>query len=189
MLSSLATGKTPKPESQMKRLNLMALIVIACALSPVALAQTQQPLVFTEHSSSLLTVTLDGNPYGEVNSIVPNNWLWIPPVVFTSLEVPNQNTYWREPENPNHGNWFWAIDTGFLALSDGDFTGLGFPSVPDGAVQARYLKVVAATGAETWWDVQFIDLGDGTSVPDGGTTALLLGLGCTLLGLYRNRRS
>jgi hypothetical protein len=175
----------------------VALPVVLCATS--ALAQSPNPLVvFTEESSTVLTVTVGGVAYGTVNNVAPNSWGWTPPLSKSVdlLEV-NTSTEWLEPEaTPGRmlGNSVIPVaDLRFLfkVFSDFDFTGVigpsGFPepSVPDGTILRDYLVIGFTDSTSQGYDVQFFDRGDAAGVPDQSRTLPLLLLSVVALACVR----
>jgi hypothetical protein len=103
---------------------------------------------------------------------------------------------WTEPDNANTVNTVNMTYTvgaalTLAALSDvpGNPNNPFAPSptgLPDGTVVS--FTFYDANGGAIPYTVQFLDLGDGSAVPDGGSTALLAGLGLLpLLCLHRRR--
>lgn len=179
---------------KLNKLVLPALAGLACFSANTAHAQPAPPLLqFTEISDTELTVTLDGSAFGTVQNLGQDHWQWHS-TGGTSTDFTGGflTLQWQEPEDSNSAN---TVDFGLFsgqelgadirsedgllpgasgALSDGQRAGpLSVTPLPDGTL------------------VTFVDLGDqGTSVPDSGSTSVLLfGASIALLGLSRARVS
>ena len=181
----------------------LAFCSLCSALLPVAVqAQlvTNPRLVFTELSSTLLTATLDGEPFGSVLNVGPDNWEWRSgitgsEVLFSGNQAPPLIATWAEPGadpgvNLGIATTFDPLDDkgniGFLLFSDfSPETDLG--QVPANAAFGG--NFTGLNGTATVFgpvDVYFNDLGDSAAVPESSYTLGLLALsGAAMFGAMR----
>ena len=66
-------------------LSACAFGAILALITQSAIQAANPPLVFTELSSTELTVTLDGVPTGIVNNVAPDVWVWDSGVTIAGL--------------------------------------------------------------------------------------------------------
>lgn len=173
-----------------------------------ARAQTFPVLQFTEVSDTVLTVTYDGSPLGNVVKIDTDHWEWhsgiFPFGVQSASFVPGGlGLQWKEQEDASKVN---TVSFGLFLPED--FTSdevktaqatpeLGAEIFSEADPRSDFGDVLengALVGPTsvpgiTGFLVQFVDAGDnGTGVPDSGSTCvLLLGASVALLGLGRIR--
>ena len=156
------------------RLAPLAIAVAAAFATQPVFAVPDHQLVFTENSSSSLSVTFDGSTTGiSVFNQNADDWfvLFPPTLIFAgSLD-------WIEPAENSSNSFFGGSGQAFVYSDNVIFPG----AQPDGFT---YVNAGTDTSDGVPIDVTFHDLGD--TVPDTGTTCSLLGL--SLMGLAFLRR-
>jgi hypothetical protein len=165
-------------------LKILAAIAAACVTNTVfGGVIIDHQLVFTENSSSSLSVTFDGSATGiTVMNTTPDNWA----VNTSSLSFAEGTSFlaeWGEPETAGSKN--------VIALFTGDTNNFSVSSETEGASTVTngftYVGLLTFISDGVPVDVTFNDNGDTTrGVPDTGTTASLFGL--SLMGLAFLRR-
>ena len=167
----------------------------------VATAAQNPQLVFTEESDTVLKAKLAGSDVGTVLNTGPDRWTWRIPasgdvgVVTLVNPVGPLTTFWAEPDSATLGNFLSAngsfdvnnqlVDIGFDIASDADLGALS--NVHPNGEYGFTLTISSDLGTFGPVDVYFLDLEDRATVPDSGSTGLLL-LG-SLLGAagFRSR--
>jgi VPDSG-CTERM motif len=166
-------------KSTLKILPALMVAITALVAQPVFGGAITHELIFTETSSTDLTVTYDGNSL--VVNPVPNNpdtWNF----QFSVMSVPDARFAWAEPgSNLVNGVFFAPALTGAV-VSDRD--PVFFTETPINADGAR-IQVGTDGGVAVF--ATFHDLGDVATVPDTGTTFSLFGLSLTGLGFLRRK--
>jgi hypothetical protein len=168
---------------------LFSTFVLTClAPLPQVMAQTADPLVFTEYSSALLTATVGGVSYGTVTLGPANHWIWTPPDGVQVVYPANPN-HWIEPEDPSLVNDLRSIYTipqperiiAMDILSDvNEVTGN-----QETFVNGQTDPLFTISGGTPVVGLTFIDLGD-ASVPDQSSSLVLLFIaGFALFGSVR----
>jgi len=179
-----------KTNSTLKLLKFSTLLPLVIALAALVTqsARANPLLVITELSSSNLTVTVSGSPYGTVQNVSPDVWVWTAPApagLTVIGDMLNSNRSWTEPL-PGTG----ANATGFGPqlgqLKFTSDTSLPFFVSPDGAIITNFYTNTFSDFTQQTYDGQFIDLGDVATTPDTGSTLGLLVL--ALAGLFGARR-
>jgi hypothetical protein len=136
----------------------------------------EHQLIFTENSSTSLTITYDGSPLTVTPTPgSPDQWTFSLPAGFVDVTT---FVLWTEPENSTLVN--------SIGFSNGtvfsDVTNPGGPALtngtPFGEVGTVNGIIVSAT---------FFDNGDVATVPDTGTTGSLLGLSLAGLAFFRRK--
>jgi hypothetical protein len=131
-------------------------------------------LVITETSSSMLSVTYDGNPL-MVTPQAPDFWSF-----FTGTITVNTPLFWIEPENSLLANEFSVSPPFGLVFSD---NAVGANAEPNGF---KYVGGGTDNGIPV--DVTFNDdARDSPSVPDTGATYSLFGLSLLALAFLRRK--
>jgi hypothetical protein len=187
--------RTPKEGKIMSKSTLKILPALVVAIT----ALVAQPvfgntlLVFTEESSTLLTATVGGNPFGTVTFTSLDQWTWSNPDR-PSVEAIFMGgaTFWLEPGSLTLANVVNANIVGtvgvFTIASDFDSAIFGNPKVSDSTVVSNFATFDYLGGGSETFDVQFIDKGDVAAAPDTGSTLGLLSLSVVaLLGATRLR--
>ena len=163
--------------SLMKKNNCLKvsfLVVLAAGISMTARATVGYYLNITEVSDTTLTYSFEGGAMQTVASCA------IRPVVFSLPLVVGETTgtaAWTEPDDSAEYNIVQVIPI--------PTSGLYTVTVDSDAPNPNAYPV-AANGATVLLDnieVTFHD--DGDSVPDGGSTGILLGVGLAFLGALR----
>jgi len=161
-----------------------SLIFLAIAVAAALVTQSirASTVVFTEQNSTTLTVTLDGNPVVATNT-GPDSWR----VVFPTVLDNALGVAWAEPENPtldpSAANGWNAI-TGFTTIFF-----LGRPVFSSVTLQSD-LDFTSASAYESNGGLftagstsyRFTDLSDAASIPDTGSTLILVSL--AVAGLF-----
>ena len=157
------------------------------AVVTTASAQSQNPkLVITEQSSTVLTVTLDGAPFGKALSSFSDFWVWDTGIVGTTTSGTN---FWKEPDSSTLFNTVGATvlsqgsHTGILIIFSDLFLGPGVTGgLPNGA-EGFSLRIFDGPNVVFGpVDVSFVDNGDVLSpVPDSSQTLRLLLMSSTAL--------
>jgi hypothetical protein len=161
---------------------LVIAITAALVTQPVFGIPMDHQLVFTENSSTSLTVTFDGSTSGiTVTESGPDRWTVALPFVITGLH----QAQWVEPENSNAVNLVQdagPAGNGFFRV----FSGTGKAFLP---LTANGMSVTFGTDASDGIAIAatFNDNGDTDAVPDTGTTGSLLGLSLTGLAFFRRK--
>jgi hypothetical protein len=166
----------------MKTRALFAALCLAAMLLAQGTANAIE-LVFTENSSTSLAATFDGQAL-TVNNLANDFWVVQLPGGFLSAD-PAQ---WTEPENSSLVNRAAVSGLGTSIDITSDVTAVGGTPVADGTRvsfgtlrEGRHVADVFATFFDKAASAE-----GGTSVPDAGSTATLLGL--ALLGIEGLRR-
>ncbi|MHB8522266.1 MAG: hypothetical protein ACYDH9_16120 [Limisphaerales bacterium] len=177
------------------------------SLSVLTVPTRANTIVFTELSSSSLTVTLNGSAYGTVTPNPdgnPERYQWAPPSGLSpSLgspylsyfppgwadEGPTYNTIRDTSSNGGTSDGLHLYIDSDLQPDHQPWSPAGFQGNSDGTILSSYLMLTDAQNNTTTYDVQFIDLGDSpTSLPDSPQTmCLLLISGLALTGAARLR--
>jgi hypothetical protein len=159
---------------------LMAAITAALAfVTQPAFGQSFHQLVFTENSSSSLSVTFDGTPLTVTPTLIgfPDEWDVTPP---RGVSIPG--LLWFEPGTTSFINFAGRTFLGNQLHVVSDTIGFGGIE-PNGFT---YVGVSIDTSDGVPVDVTFNDNGDtARGVPDTGTTGSLLGLSLMGLALLR----
>ena len=204
--------ESPDSSSKLNDMNCMKLPLVTgtvlLSLSILTIPTRADTVVFTEQSSSSLTVTLNGSPYGTVTPNPDGNsdrWEWAPPSGLSpSLGSPYISYYppgWAdEPgtyntirEIPQNG----VSPDGVHLYVDSDvapdhqfWSPSGFQRQADGTILSDYLTLSGVQNNAITYDVQFIDLGDSSaSVPDSPQTMCLLLISGVALTVAARRRA
>jgi VPDSG-CTERM motif len=172
-----------KTKTVVSRLALLVIAITAAFVTqPVFGIPMDHQLVFTENSSTSLTVTFDGSTSGiTVTELGPDRWTIALPFGIAGLH----QAQWVEPENSNAVNF--VQDTGL--------SGNGFFHVFSGTTKASLPLTVNGMSVPFGTDASdgiaiaatFNDTGDVEAVPDTGTTGSLLGLSLTGLAFFRRK--
>lgn len=178
----------------MKIRNLLpsCLTALACVYANNAQAQQAPTLKFTEVSETQLTVTLADQPFGTVINTSPDHWEWHSGITLGNqvLEsfIPFIPLQWSEPQGDLVNTVTFGLFTSLQiipadvkATQFGDEIGALIVSdtaplpdpvpapLPNGGISGL------VTLPELVVFAQFVDLGDeGTTVPDAGSTSILL---------------
>jgi hypothetical protein len=162
---------------------MVAITALLCLIQP-ALAQAPAPppheLLFTENSSTSLSVTYDGSTTGiSVLNVIGDNWtVLVPPILVFSL---NPSPAWFEPDSNPLQNFVVFSPAGGVVFSD---KGPTFQATPD---ELRVLVGVDNTDQLPIF-ATFDDDGDVARVPETGSSFGLLFLSLiALLGANRLR--
>jgi hypothetical protein len=171
-------------------------------LLPIALgfaisAQASNTLVMTEVSATELTYSLNGAPDVTVTATTPNQWSMIfenNPIITTEYTDPLQlYVYWKEQDYATSG------EVNMVEFYEYNANNGSVVTITSDVVQDRDNGVTPAPldngtpytfnypGAYT---VTFNDDGDNPDpAPDGGATALLVGISVTALAALRRKLS
>jgi hypothetical protein len=186
----------------MKKSIWLILAAVVALVGVKASAQTANGgdlLSITEVNSTLLQVTYDGTPV-QVTMIAPDEWTFANPFPDTSVPLfPFLSpALWKEPEwsssmyNPWNGVALNGDSISVVSDISGDF-GMSY-MFNDGAIHelGQYDGAFDGTpggGGPGTLNITFRDLGDTTptGVPDGGMTAMLLGMGVAGVAWLRRR--
>jgi hypothetical protein len=158
-------------------------LIAAAAFNQTAFAGTPpHNLVFTELSSSLLSITYDGSTVGvSVVNNGPDSWRFsIPAAVTFSSMVPNLS--WTEPDNVSLFNvvsFTSGTNTGSVASDRSPSLG---PILADGSTFFFVGSDIRDAGIV---QVTFFDRGDAAAIPEGGSTLAFLTMALAGLCLAR----
>ena len=157
---------------------------VLCLAAILVLAQgtvNAIEIVFTENSSTDLTATLDGTPLSVFN-VSEDRWtMSLPLGSFFDRTSPGIGQ-WIEPENSSLINRATGVFTSINIQSD--LTRPATLAFADGT-RVSFGRMTSPMGSGEVFATYF-DRANGTSVPDAGSTAALLGL--ALLGIEGFRR-
>jgi hypothetical protein len=180
-----------------KTLKFVALIFASCiGLTVTSKAIPTYTLTMTELSSTSLTYSWNGLLDAGTHTITtatPDHWIFtvFDDVVTQLGGTQNINVNWKEPEYATSGlvnyvnlyQYGSAVNgTTITVISDhmSDTAGTGYPLIANGGSYTFN----PVSGANT---ASYTDNGDSAGVPDGGVTAILLGLGMVSLGALRGK--
>lgn len=178
----------------MKKTNICrAALILPVFLGFAFAAKANVPtLTMTEVSATTLTYSWNGaDPQsGIATESSPDHWTFsISDNVVSSLGGDqNVNLYWEEPDYAtsflvNYVNFYVHGGNGSTITVVSDTAqSEGYPTVASGVTYNFYTESPYVSGGNL---AVFNDLGD--SVPDGGSSAMLLGLGVVALGVLRRR--
>lgn len=143
-------------------------------------------LVINEVSSTTLTYSWQGGPLQTVTDISPDYWQFaIADLVVTPIDSEQQIfVQWEEPDYATSSDvnlveffQYDDVQNGSTVTVWSDYTAGGYPTESNGQVYSFNPPIPSGN------TVQFNDNGD-NSVPDGGSTLLLLGLAGMGMGLF-----
>jgi len=159
---------------------LMAAITAALVTQPVfgSSIDLDHQMVFTENSSSSLSVTYDGSSAGiTVTPISPDGW-----TVTFSQSFTSGGFTWQDPTDAA------VLSNLVLFLSGGRFDVISDFLVPTTQPNgSTYVGAGTQVSDGTPFDMTFNDNGDTARTPDTGTTGSLLGLSLVGLGFLRRK--
>jgi hypothetical protein len=174
------------------KLAVMAIAAFASLFAPSPTQAQNHKLVFTEESSSLLTVTLDGSPFGTIVNTSPDHWSWDTvylaapkPITGPFITLDFGHLAWEEPGNETGTNYVSTIHIVFedtkttmqWNLVSDSFTTA--PSAPDGTLGGTFSFGTDHYTGLGPTDVYFNDHSD---APDGGATLGMLFV--AVLGMF-----
>jgi hypothetical protein len=163
---------------------LMIAIAAALVTQPMRAQVPFETIVFTENSSTSLSVTINASTSGiTVLNTSPDHWTITLPA--TIANIGGLNTGWTEPENPGQINYLTSGSAANELFIASDFT----PTAPVDLFQNGALSngIASDNISHTHFVGMFTDLAAASeAVPDTGTTASLFGL--SLMGLAFLRR-
>lgn len=166
-------------KSTLKILPALMVAITALMAQPVFGGAITHELIFTENSSTSLTVTFDGSTSGiTVTPSVTDTWL-----VTLPSTVTGGNAFWTEPDNSNLFNFVSSNTTSQLLVRSDSEPNSGTGPLANGT--STSFGVYGADGAAI--QAVFNDLGDVATIPDTGTTASLFGLSLTGLAFLRRK--
>lgn len=155
-------------------------------------------LVINEVSATTLTYSWQGGALQTVTDTSPDHWTFSIADAVVSA-TPGQNPYqiyvqWQEPDYANSGlvNWVEFYQYGPAA------NGTTITVISDNPLDPQHTYPTVGNGqtytfpnppAPNGNSVVFNDNGDSVSVPDGGMTASLLGLGLIAVSAFRRKVS
>ena len=176
----------------MKR--LICYVVFALILVFSGMCYANDVIVFTETSSTDLSVTVNGSAFGSVTYVGPDKWYWRYPYPsgtdFPSLTILLKSpSTWAEPDNSATSNTLALSQPpdNSLVIVNSDVSVQA--ALQNGDIVSSSLTFAYSINGGTYtnypYDVRFLDRGDTVNTPEPATM-LLFGFG--LAGLAGVRR-